>query len=69
MRLDNIILVNYSFADIFAIPVSLFATRRKHYIGSIPGFILTSILVSMILFYIGFQIESMINCEKDKYDS
>ena len=69
MRLDNIILVNYSFADIFAIPVSLFATRRRHYIGSIPGFILSSMFISMILCYIGFQIKDMVNCEKDKYDS
>ena len=39
-------------ADLFAIPVSIFATRRKQFSGSAAGFIFTGIFVILILAFL-----------------
>ena len=51
---------NYSYVDMFAIPVSLFATRRKQFSGSLPGFILTLQVLSVIIGYIYYKSQRMI---------
>ena len=35
----------FGMTDMFAIPVSLFATRRKQYSGSLVGSVLTSVVM------------------------
>ena len=50
---------NYALFDIFAIPVSLFATRRIQYYGSLAGMILSAIMVIIILVFMTYKLESV----------
>ena len=55
--------------DVFSIPVSLFATRRKQHMGSIPGFMLTVLLFILLLVFIVYKTADMLNLSYDNYTS
>jgi len=61
--------LQYGSIDLFAIPVSILATRRKEYSGSIPGIALTSIFLVLILTFISFKYNDMMTFNLDKYSS
>ena len=59
----------FGFADLFAIPVSLFKTRRKEFVGSFLGFLLSMLLLISIFGYVYNKYHNMYNFEYDKYSS
>ena len=61
--------INYGKIDLFAIPVSLFATRRKQYSGSCVGVLLTILFVCCILGFLSFKYTEMMLAREDKYSS
>ena len=44
----------YGVADMFALPVSLLATRRKNYVGSFPGLFLTILFFIVIISFVSY---------------
>ena len=69
VKLNHLILSNYSFLDIFAIPISMKATRRNHFMGSIPGVMIGAFTLFMISYYIVSQTSDMFNSKLDSYIS
>ena len=61
--------LQYGYVDLFAIPVSIFPTRRKEYSGSVPGILMTSLFVVLILSFISFKYNAMWETTQDKYAS
>ena len=63
--------MDYTLIDLFAIPISIFSTRRtpNTRFGSLPGTVLSLIFVSFIITYITFTLNSMMLGEKDKHSA
>ena len=55
------------YGDLFAIPVSIFPTRRRKYAGSIFGFTLTLVFVILIVSFLSYKIKSIDNLNEDQY--
>lgn len=62
-------MLQYGKIDLFAIPVSLFATRRQQYSGSKLGIVLTVWYILLIGAYLIYQTTDMLNNKEDKYSS
>ena len=61
--------IDYTSADLFAIPVSLFGTRKKQFYGSLPGFFLSIIFTVVIIGFIGYKNQIMMLGRLDKHFS
>ena len=53
----------------FAIPISLFAVRKKQFMGSIPGAVITFVVFCSLISYVVMQTNNMYGYKLDKYSS
>jgi len=58
--------IDFGELDIFAVPMSLNATKNS---GSIPGLVMTITYITLIIMFLAYSIADMIGCTLDKYDS
>ena len=61
--------LGWNYYDMFAIPVSMFSVSRKQFFGTVFGFILTIMLLSMVILYGAFLTVRMVHNEEDRFSS
>ena len=53
--------LGWNYYDMFAIPISMFSVSRKQYYGTVFGFILTLLLMTLLVMYASYLIVRMVN--------
>ena len=55
--------------DLFAVPSSLFASKKKAYFGSVIGSVLSVVCIVILFSFSSFLVQRMYNYEEDSYTS